>query len=59
MSVIFDREGHYGLYIDASLIEGTTHPCPTFDNDCLAHGEKKGRMVAFDAVGLEVWSIGS
>ncbi|KAL5507668.1 OXR1 [Sanghuangporus vaninii] len=52
-------DGHYGLYVDASLVEGTTHPCPTFDNECLAHGERKGRMVTFDAVGLEVWAIGS
>ncbi|KAL5527993.1 hypothetical protein ACEPAG_6794 [Sanghuangporus baumii] len=52
-------DGHYGLYVDASLVEGTTHPCPTFDNECLAHGERKGRMVAFDAVGLEVWAIDS
>ncbi|EJD01770.1 TLD-domain-containing protein [Fomitiporia mediterranea MF3/22] len=52
-------DGHYGLYVDASLVEGTTHPCPTFDNGFLAHGEQKGRMVSFDAVGLEVWSVGS
>ncbi|KAI5116309.1 hypothetical protein M0805_009635 [Coniferiporia weirii] len=51
-------EGHYGLYVDGNLIEGTTHPCPTFDNECLAQGTRRGRMVAFDCVGLEVWGIG-
>ncbi|THH01682.1 hypothetical protein EW145_g6872 [Phellinidium pouzarii] len=51
-------EGHYGLYINSSLIEGTTHPCPTFDNECLAQGTRRGRMVTFECVGLEVWGIG-
>ncbi|KAH8106581.1 TLD-domain-containing protein, partial [Phellopilus nigrolimitatus] len=51
-------DGHYGLYLDGSLVEGTTHPCPTFDNECLAQGTRKGRMIAFECVGLEVWGIG-
>ena len=51
-------DGHYGLYLDASLLEGTTHRCPTFDNEPLAKGENVGGMVAFDCVGVEVWGVG-
>ncbi|TDL26885.1 TLD-domain-containing protein [Rickenella mellea] len=51
-------EGHYGLYLDDTLLTGTTHPCPTFGNECLADGERTRQMVTFDCVGLEVWGIG-
>lgn len=56
--VLYHRDGHYGLYFDASLIEGTTHRCPTFNNDSLAQGEQKGQMISFDCAGLEVWGVG-
>ncbi|KAL0568957.1 oxidation resistance protein 1 [Marasmius crinis-equi] len=53
-------DGTYGLYIDESLLEGSSAHCPTFENPplCSSTGPKKGRTVAFDSVGLEVWGIG-
>lgn len=51
-------DGHYGLYFDASLVEGTTHRCPTFNNDCLAQGELRAEMISFDCAGLEIWGVG-
>ena len=57
-SVLCSSDGHYGLYLNASLREGTTHRCPTFDNDPLAKGEHVGDMVAFNCVGVEVWGVG-
>ncbi|KAI5985752.1 TLD-domain-containing protein [Pisolithus albus] len=58
-------DGHYGLYIDSSLLEGSSAPCPTFDNPVLCArplsqmGASKGKKdVPFECVGLEVWGIG-
>ncbi|KIN92710.1 hypothetical protein M404DRAFT_172773, partial [Pisolithus tinctorius Marx 270] len=58
-------DGHYGLYIDSSLLEGSSAPCPTFDNPVLcarppSHaGVGMGKKdVSFECVGLEVWGIG-
>lgn len=58
-------DGHYGLYIDSSLLEGSSAPCPTFDNPVLcarppSHaGAGMGKKdVSFECVGLEVWGIG-
>ncbi|KIM66453.1 hypothetical protein SCLCIDRAFT_110314 [Scleroderma citrinum Foug A] len=58
-------DGHYGLYIEASLLEGSSASCPTFDNpalcarppsqSALATGTKD---VSFECVGLEVWGVG-
>jgi len=58
-------DGHYGLYIEASLLDGSSAPCPTFDNPALcarpssqlasATGTKD---VLFECVGLEVWGVG-
>ena len=64
-----DSDGHYGLYIDASLLEGSSAPCPTFGNPPLCstppqtghgrNGVAKARAdVPFECVGLEVWGIG-
>ncbi|KAF9039852.1 TLDc domain-containing protein, partial [Panaeolus papilionaceus] len=51
-------DGHYGLYLDESLFEGSSAPCPTFQNDPLCSpGEKKGSSVVFECVGLEVWAM--
>ncbi|KAJ7582643.1 TLD-domain-containing protein [Mycena floridula] len=52
-------DGHYGLYLDDTLLDGSSAPCPTFNNEPLCStGPKKGGSVAFECVGLEVWGIG-
>ena len=56
--ILLLSDGHYGLYVGASLLEGTTHRCPTFDNEPLAKGEQVGDLVTFDCVGVEVWGVG-
>ncbi|KIJ64193.1 hypothetical protein HYDPIDRAFT_112140 [Hydnomerulius pinastri MD-312] len=63
-------DGHYGLYLDASLLDGSSAPCPTFGNPVLcaqttrprATGEANGLPqakpdVSFECVGLEVWGV--
>ncbi|KAG1727275.1 TLD-domain-containing protein [Suillus paluster] len=56
-------DGHYGLYLDASLLDGSSAPCPTFDNTVLCSrgdGGSQGlkKDVSFECVGLEVWGVG-
>jgi hypothetical protein len=52
-------DGHYGLYLDDTLFEGSSAPCPTFDNEPLCSpGQKKGSAVEFECVGIEVWAMG-
>jgi TLD len=54
------RDGHYGLYLDETLFDGSSAPCPTFDNEPLCSaGERKGGEVTFECVGLEVWGVSS
>ncbi|KAG9310784.1 TLD-domain-containing protein [Chiua virens] len=61
-------DGHYGLYLDASLLDGSSAPCPTFGNPPLCasppHASKERNGVArakadvsFECVGLEVWGV--
>lgn len=50
----YHRDGHYGLWIDASLENGISEQCPTFGNEPLSDDGKK-----FDVLGVEVWYIGS
>ncbi|KAL4255640.1 Oxidation resistance protein 1 [Pleurotus pulmonarius] len=53
-------DGHYGLYLDDTLFDGSSARCPTFDNDPLCSpGPKKAGAVSFECVGLEVWSVTS
>lgn len=54
------RDGHYGLYLDDSLFDGSSASCPTFDNDPLCSASAAGsmKMVKFECVGLEVWGMG-
>ncbi|KII83721.1 hypothetical protein PLICRDRAFT_439093 [Plicaturopsis crispa FD-325 SS-3] len=47
-------DGHYGLYLDDTLYDGSSARCPTFDNEPLGSGVGK----TFECVGLEVWGIG-
>ncbi|KAJ7161073.1 TLD-domain-containing protein [Mycena filopes] len=52
-------DGHYGLYLDDSLFDGSSARCPTFENDPLCAGAAgKGGNVNFECVGLEVWGVG-
>ncbi|THH17027.1 hypothetical protein EW146_g3712 [Bondarzewia mesenterica] len=52
-------DGHYGLYLDDTLFDGSSARCPTFENDPLCSpGPRKGRTVTFECVGLEVWGVG-
>ncbi|KAH0834279.1 TLD-domain-containing protein [Lanmaoa asiatica] len=59
-------DGHYGLYLDASLLDGSSAPCPTFGNPSLCapmpHVSRElngvAKDVSFECVGLEVWGIG-
>lgn len=56
-------DGHYGLYLDASLLDGSSAPCPTFDNPVLCSRVDVGSVgvkkdVSFECVGLEVWGVG-
>ncbi|KAL4077831.1 TLD-domain-containing protein [Scleroderma citrinum] len=58
-------DGHYGLYIDATLLDGSSAPCPTFDNPALCTQPPSQSVlgtgtkdVPFECVGLEVWGVG-
>ncbi|KAF8991218.1 TLDc domain-containing protein [Cyathus striatus] len=51
-------DGHYGLYLDSSLFDGSSAPCPTFANEPLCTpGPLKACTVEFECVGLEVWGL--
>ncbi|KAF7982682.1 hypothetical protein HWV62_27168 [Athelia sp. TMB] len=53
-------DGHYGLYLDDTLLEGSSACCPTFANEPLCSpGSMKGGNVPFECVGLEVWAVGN
>lgn len=56
-NIFFRSDGHYGLYLGDSLLNGTTNPCPTYGNEYLAHGTRAGQSVRFECVGLEVWGV--
>jgi len=50
--------GRYGLYLDDTLLDGSSACCPTFENEPLCSpGIKKGGSVTFECVGLEVWVV--
>jgi len=53
-------DGKYGLYLDDTLLDGSSAWCPTFANEplCSDLGHKQGDSVTFECVGLEVWGIG-
>jgi TLD len=55
----FCRDGHYGLYLDETLTNGSSARCPTFNNDPLcASDPNRGGTATFECVGLEVWGVG-
>ncbi|KAI0691826.1 TLD-domain-containing protein [Cytidiella melzeri] len=52
-------DGHYGLYLDDTLSDGSSARCPTFENPPLCSpGPRQGENVTFECVGLEVWGVG-
>lgn len=55
-------DGHYGLYLDQTLYEGSSARCPTFNNDPLCASSGPGPddsgTATFECVGLEVWGVG-
>ncbi len=64
-SVCGFRDGHYGLYLDETLYEGSSARCPTFNNDplCSSSGPSPDGgggdgTATFECVGLEVWGVG-
>ena len=53
------RDGRSGLWLDDTLIDGSSARCLTFDNEPLCSaGPRRGEAVTFECVGLEVWGIG-
>ena len=57
----FFSDGKYGLYLDDTLLDGSSAWCPTFANEplCSDLGHKQGDTVTFECVGLEVWGVGT
>ncbi|KAF8815291.1 hypothetical protein BYT27DRAFT_7080274, partial [Phlegmacium glaucopus] len=54
-------DGHYGLYLDDTLYDGSSAPCLTFDNEplCSPVLKKDGTStVEFECVGLGVCGMG-
>ena len=53
------RDGHYGLWLDDTLTDGSSARSPTFANEPLCSpGTRQGETVKFECVGLEVWGVG-
>ncbi|KAF8322248.1 TLD-domain-containing protein [Clavulina sp. PMI_390] len=50
-------DGRYGLFLDSSLFDGSTAPCPTFGNAPLCGSPDASGTVRFECVGLEAWGI--
>lgn len=54
MANLNNSDGHYGLWLDASLEKGISEHCPTFGNERLSDDGAK-----FDVMGVEVWYLGA
>ncbi|KAG8867586.1 oxidation resistance protein 1 [Serendipita sp. 405] len=55
-------DGKTGLFLSASLLEGSSAKCMTFDNDILCSEEELGdprsrHSAKFEVIGLEVWGL--
>ncbi|KAL0952980.1 hypothetical protein HGRIS_007192 [Hohenbuehelia grisea] len=51
-------DGQYGLYLDDTLLDGSSARCPTFDNAPLCSpAPQKAGATPFECVGLEVWGV--
>jgi hypothetical protein len=57
----FLSDGYYGLFLDDVLQDGSSAPCPTFDNVSLCSTTESStkKSVPFECVGVEVWAIGN
>jgi hypothetical protein len=53
-------DGHYGLFLDDTLFDGSSASCPTFDNEplCAPGTPLRGCEARFECVGVEVWGVG-
>ncbi|KAH9926650.1 TLD-domain-containing protein [Epithele typhae] len=52
-------DGRYGLWLDDTLMDGSSANCPTFENEPLcSYGTRQGQTIKFECVGLEVWGVG-
>lgn len=59
MCIFIHSNGRYGLYLENTLLDGSSASCPTFENEPLCSaGLKKAGNVSFECVGLEVWAVG-
>ena len=47
---IINRNGRYGLYLDDTLLDGSSARCPTFENEPLCSPRRKGAMLH-----LNIW----
>ena len=45
--------GHYGLWVDSSLLRGHSSRCETFGNEPLS---EKGE--SFSVINVELWAVG-
>jgi hypothetical protein len=53
-----NSEGHYGLFLDDILQDGSSARCPTFENEPLCEVTTHTKSVPFECVGVEVWGVG-
>lgn len=54
-------DGNYGLYLDDTLLNGSSASCLTFSNEPLCTGSRHRPatdVIKFECVGLEVWAVG-
>lgn len=49
--ISFGGGGHFALHLDEDLLNGSSGPCDTFGNDCLASSEE------FSVANVEVWGF--
>lgn len=50
-------DGHNGLWIDKSLLNGVSYACDTFGNEVLSGGKRT--VGKFKVMGLELWRVGT
>lgn len=54
------RTGKYGLYLSENLTDGSSAPCPTFNNPVLSGSsvhDTRDVTIDFECVGVEIWGI--
>jgi hypothetical protein len=58
LTLYVTSDGHYGLFLDDTLFDGSTAPCPTFGNEVLCGTPGRNGEARFECVGVEVWGVG-